>query len=151
MSITTTNVTIEVLRKIFAVHGLPKQLVSDNGPQFTSDDFAVFMRENGVQHIRTAPYHPASNGLAERFVQSVKMALKASERDGRSLNQRLCEFLLTYRNTPHATTGVSPASLLLQQELCTHLDLLRPNRRSHIVHKQAEQKEMHDSHSQDRE
>ena len=83
---TTTNVTIEVLRKIFAAHGLPKQLVSDNGPQFTSDDFAVFM-ENGVQHIRMAPYHPDSNGLAERFVQSVKMALKASERDGRSLNQ----------------------------------------------------------------
>ena len=84
-------------------------------------------------------------------MQSVKMALKASERDGRSLNQILCEFLLTYRNTPHTTTGVSPASLLLQQELCTRLDLLRPNRRSHVVHKQAKQKEMHDSHSQDHE
>ena len=82
-------------------------------------------------------------------MQSVKMALKVSERDGRSLNQILCEFLLTYRNTPHATTGVSPESLLLQRELCTRLDLLRPNRRSHVVHKQAKQKEMHDSHSQD--
>ena len=92
MSTTTTNVTIEVLRKIFAAHGLPKQLVSDNYPQFTSDDFAVFMKENGVQHIRTAPYHPVSNGLAERFVQSVKMALKASERDSRSLNQNCVNF-----------------------------------------------------------
>ena len=44
--------------------GLPKQLVSDNSPQFTSDDVAVFTRENGVQHIRTAPYHPASNQMA---------------------------------------------------------------------------------------
>lgn len=151
MAATTTGMTIEVLRKVFASHGLPKQLVSDNGPQFTSKEFEVFMKKNGVHHIRVAPYHPASNGLAERFVQSVKMALKTSERDGRSLNHRLCEFLLTYRNTPHATTGVSPASLLVHRPLCTRLDLLKPDRQSHVVYQQARQKKLHDDRSQDRE
>ena len=90
------------------------------------------------------PYHPASNGLAEQFVPSVKITLKTSERDGRSHNHRLCEFLLTYRNTPHASTGASPASLLIQRELCTRLDLLKPNWQSHVVCQQAKQKQAHD-------
>ena len=132
MSTTTTNVTIEVLRKIFAAHGLPKQLVSDNYPQFTSDDFAVFMKENGVQHIRTAPYHPVSNGLAERFVQSVKMALKASERDSRSLNQNCVNFinLSEYSSCNHSSLPsitVTPAGTMhtsgpatTEQEITRH-------------------------------
>ena len=84
----------------------------------------------------------ASNGLAEQLMQSVKMALKTSERNGRSHNHRLCELLLTYRNTPHAATGASPA-LLVQRELCTRLDLLKPNQQSHVVYQQAKQKQAH--------
>jgi len=44
---TTASRTIEELRKLFATHGLPEQLVSDNGPQFIADEFGVFMRNNG--------------------------------------------------------------------------------------------------------
>nr|XP_040226826.2 uncharacterized protein K02A2.6-like [Anopheles coluzzii] len=64
-SSTTTTATISILRNIFARFGNPVTLVSDNGPQFTSRDFESFCRQNGVEHIRTAPYHPQSNGLAE--------------------------------------------------------------------------------------
>ena len=53
--------------------------MSDNGPQFIS---AEFVKENGVKHVRSAPYHPSTNGLAERFVQSFKQALKVGERKG---------------------------------------------------------------------
>ena len=49
-----------------------------NGPQFVSEDFSHFLKPNGITHIRCAPYHPASNGLAEQFVQSLKMALKST-------------------------------------------------------------------------
>ena len=63
MKNTTAVRTIEVLQGIFARNGLLKQVVTDNGPQFVSEEFSTFMRENG------APCHPASNGLAERFVQ----------------------------------------------------------------------------------
>ena len=72
MSSTTTKQTIAVLNKVFAVYGLPEQVVSDNGPQFISDEFQLFMKSNGIKHIRCSPYHPSSNGLAERMVQTFK-------------------------------------------------------------------------------
>ncbi|XP_039602322.1 uncharacterized protein K02A2.6-like [Polypterus senegalus] len=77
MSSTTTSHTIEVLRDLFARTGVPQQLVSDNGPQFTATDFQVFLHKNGIRHITSAPWHPAINGLVERFVQSLKQALRA--------------------------------------------------------------------------
>ena len=81
MTQTSTSQTIDVLRQLFARYGLP-QVVSDNGPQFTSEEFAKFMRANGIKHTRCAPYHPSSNGAIERFVQTFKKAILASEKDG---------------------------------------------------------------------
>ena len=69
MRSTAASKTITELRKIFASYGLPQQVVSENGPQFASEEFAKFTAQNGIKHIRVAPYHPSSNGLAERFVQ----------------------------------------------------------------------------------
>lgn len=106
MKSTFSAKTIEELRSIFSRFGLPQQLVSDNGPQLVSKEFKTFTKENGIQHIRSAPYHPATNELAERFVQTMKQAL-ASSQSTQSLNRRLSTFLLSYRNTLHATTSVS--------------------------------------------
>ena len=61
---------------MFATHGLPQTVVSDNQSVFTSSDFEDFMQMNGIRHIRTAPYHPASNGLAEQAVQTLKEGFK---------------------------------------------------------------------------
>ena len=94
MSSTTSEHTIDALRTLFSHYGLPEQLVSDNGPQFTADVFAQFMKESGVKHILSAPYHPSSNGLAERFVQTFKRAMTAGEKDRRTVSQRLADFLL---------------------------------------------------------
>ena len=57
MSTTTSNQTIAELRWLFAVHGLPQQLVSDNGPQFTSDEFATFCKMKGIKHVHCSSYH----------------------------------------------------------------------------------------------
>ncbi|KAK7909343.1 hypothetical protein WMY93_014027 [Mugilogobius chulae] len=124
MKNTSSEKTIEELRSMFSRYGLPQQLVSDNGPQLVSEEFETFMVENGIQHIKSAPYHPATNGLAERFVQTMKHALKSSS-SSQSLNRRLNAFLLSYRNTPHATTKVSPASAMFKRQLRNRFDLLR--------------------------
>ena len=73
---TTSGKTIEELRSIFATHGFPQVIVSDNAPNFASEEFKVFLKQNGIKHIFTPPYHPNSNGLAERAVQTFKKALK---------------------------------------------------------------------------
>ncbi len=126
MDSTTSTKTIQVLRTLFSRYGLPEVLVSDNGPQFTSEEFQKFLKANGVKHARSAPFHPATNGLAERMVQTVKRALCCSK-GSTSIQQRLDTFLLAYRNTPHATTKESPAMLFLHRRLRTRFDLLKPN------------------------
>ena len=122
----TSHSTISVLRTIFASHGLPEILVCDNGTAFTSSEFGIFLRQNGIRHITSAPYHPATNGLAERAVQILKNSLRKSE--PRCIDKQLARLVFHYRTTPHATTGISPAELLMGRPLRTHLDLLRPNK-----------------------
>jgi transposase InsO family protein len=71
------------------------------------------MEANGFQQINSAAYLPATNGLAERFVQTMKPALKTT------LNRSLNTFLLTYTNTLHATTKVAPASAMMKRQFRT--------------------------------
>ena len=124
MTSTSATRTIEELRKLFTAHGVPGQFVSDNGPQFVTDEFRAFMKSNGIKHIKSAPYHPATNGLAERFVQTFKQALCAAITEKKPLSQKLANFLLAYRTTPHAMTGETPAMFLMGRNIRTRLDVL---------------------------
>ena len=89
---TSSESTIEVLRSLFAMYGVAEELVSDNGPQFTSDGFETFLKSNGIRHARSAPYHPATNGLAERMVQTFKQSMKAMKQESGSMNKKASEF-----------------------------------------------------------
>ena len=129
----TTETTVKTLRLIFSIHGLPMQLVSDNGPAFTSHDFKEFINRNGIRHTLTAPYHPRSNGLAERAVQTFKSTIKKMEGH---LHERIPRFLLQYRITPQTTTGQSPAQLLMGRKLRTVLDLIHPDLSKKVQDKQ---------------
>ena len=131
----TTQVTIEQLRGLFATHGLPETIVSDNGTCFTSAEFKQFVTRNNIQHITSPAYHPSSNGLAERAVQLVKRGL-AKLKDG-SMETRLARYLMTYRVTPHSTTGTSPSELLMGRKLRTLLDAVHPSI-SGTVHRKQE-------------
>ena len=110
MNASTSSATIEKLRITFGTHGLPEIVVTDNVSNFTSEEFEVFLKQNGIRHIRTAPYHPASNGLAERAVQTFEEGMK--KMNGGSVETRVSRFLARYRITPQTSTGVSPAELL---------------------------------------
>ena len=85
---TTTDRTVDELHAIFAWWGIPLQMVTDNGPQFTSAGFERFLALNNIQmHFKCSPYHPATNGLVECFIQTLKQALKVLKRDGHTAAQ----------------------------------------------------------------
>ena len=97
----TSDETIEKLRIVFANFALPEQIVTDNGSAFRSQEFETFLQRNGIQQIRTAPYHPASNGQAERTVQTFKTRLKKMLNEKGTINQKVHRFLKTHRTTSH--------------------------------------------------
>ena len=112
MTSMTSLKTTEVLRSLFAHFGLPKEVVSDNGPQLASEEFAQFLKQNGVKFTCIPPYHPASNGAAERSVQTTKGVLAKQVLDVKtsklSVQHRLANFLIMYPSYPHWTV-TSPA------------------------------------------
>ncbi|XP_037820621.1 uncharacterized protein K02A2.6-like [Lucilia sericata] len=130
--------TIALVDEVFANYGVPAMVVSDNGTNFSSEEFNKYLTAVGVRyHKYTAPYHPSTNGQAERSVQTVKNALKAMCTSKQTLQQNLNEFLRQYKNAPHSTTGVSPAQLFLGRQIRTRLDLVHPeNVSSKITNKQ---------------
>ena len=143
MTSTTTQRTLDELRLIFAVYGLPEEVVSDNGPQFTATEFVEFMTKNGIKHTLVPPYHPQSNGAAERSVRVVKEALAKQVIQGTqgvSMKHRLANFLFRYRTTPHSTTGVSPGELMMKRRLRTKLSLVKPDLAQVVEGKQEQQK-----------
>jgi len=122
---------IETLRTLFAAYGLPEEVVSDNGPPFASEQLVKFFKQNAMVHTFTPTYHPQSNGSAERTVRSVKEGLLQQLLDSslykRSLQHKIDAWIFDYRNTPHTTTGVSPAELFLGRRPRTPLSLLQPS------------------------
>ena len=106
----TSEGVITHLKSIFARHGIPHTVVSDNGPQYSSSSFATFADQYGFCHITSSPRYPQANGEAERAVQTVKNLLK------KSTDPYLA--LLSYRSTP-IKLGYSPAELLMSRRLRT--------------------------------
>ena len=94
MNSTTAGRTVAVLKEMFARNGIPCQVVSDNGPQFISEEFQPFRASNGVKHLHCAPYHPSSNRAVEWLVQTVKQALNSGQSQGVSLETILVTFLM---------------------------------------------------------
>lgn len=88
-----------------------------------------FCRLNGIKHLTTAPFHPASNGEAERFVRTFKTSMHKNiskiTDEGKSVDQALTILLATYRSTP-GVDGKSPAAKLHNREHRTLLSLLHP-------------------------
>ena len=146
---TSSAATIDLLRKSFAALGLPEVLVSDNAPNFTSQEFDVFVKKNAIKHVKTPPYHPASNGLVERAVQTFKEGMR-KQKDG-TVETKLSRFLFKYRITPHSSTGTSPAELIYGGRPRSHLDCMRPDLGKKARDVQLQQKVSHDRRARSRE
>ena len=104
----STDSVINSIKNVFARHGVPEELVTDNGPQFSSQTFRNFACSWGFHHTTTSPHHPSANGEAERSVQTAKKILNQND-----------PFLalLSYRSTPTKATGFTPSQLLMSRQL----------------------------------
>ena len=121
--------SVHVIRKIkshFARHGIPEQVITDNGPQFLSRDFQMFAKEWDFEHVTSSPYYNQANGKAESAVKEAKKILRKSKK----ANSDAFLAVLDHRNTPSTNMKSSPAQRLLNRRVRTLLpttaSLLQP-------------------------
>ena len=120
---TSSKSTTAILEQEFAHFGYPHTLVTDNATTFMSQEFQAWCKQRGIVHLTGAPYHPATNGAAERLIQSFKQALRESSLPPK---EALQEFLMQYRRIPFAS-GLSPSELLNGRRIRTKIDTLVPS------------------------
>ncbi|VDL65922.1 unnamed protein product, partial [Nippostrongylus brasiliensis] len=151
MGSTTAERTIAKLKEIFSRNGLPEQLVSDNGPPFSSKFFREYCENRGIEQIFTPPYHPNSNGEAERFVQTFKTTLYKGLRSRKTEENSVWDLLFEYRVTPHVATGKSPAEMLQGRNLRTTLDVIKTGQRKNLMSRYtAKMKQQYDKGKRER-
>ena len=147
---TTSTATINKMKHHFARFGIPLEVQSDNGPQYSSRDFKEFAATWGFTHTTSSPEYPQSNGLAERGVQTAKHMMTKAKHDGSDAYLAL----LALRNTPRDNTLGSPAQRMLCRRTQTTLPvaekLLQPHTpngqtiQNHLQKKREQQKKFYD-------
>ena len=152
MTQTTASAVSKTLVSIFDILGDPLTLVSDNGPPFNSEEFGQFLRKRGIKYIHSPPWHPQSNGLAERNVRTIKGFLKKAlincQNEGTDFNliKNVNKFLKCYRNTPNTVDGLTPAEKLFayspRNELNKLVALKAPPTRADSIPKDFEENEI---------
>lgn len=123
----TAEKVISVLQNFFTVFGIPTQVVSDNGPPFGSKKLEDFFNDLGIKFTNSPPYHPQSNGSAEKYVSTVKTVFKKfvlGAESSLSLQQKINKFLIHQRSTPSTVTKRAPIDLIFKYKPKTVLDLI---------------------------
>ena len=114
---TTSKVLIQEMKEVFTELGVPYTIVSDGGPQYTSAEFRDFLEQWQIEHKVSSPRNPQSNGIAERYVQTMKASLLKTLEEGEEVNLAL----LSYKTSPLNHSLLSPAELLNSRKYKTLL------------------------------
>ena len=122
----TATAVAEQLVELFSRHGIPREILTDQGSNFTSALLQELYTRLGVKALRTTPYHPQTDGLVERFNQTLKQMLrKFVDDEGKNWNKLLPYVLFAYREVPQASTGFSPFELTYGREVRGPLDVIK--------------------------
>lgn len=121
---TTSKAITNLLLQTFSTHGFPLNITTDNGPNLVSVVIEEFCREYGIKHHTSTPYWPQGNSEVERFYRTLGKFIKTCCVEGRRWQTEMHKFLLTYRNTPHCTTTIAPAVMLMNRKLRCKLPCL---------------------------
>ena len=114
--------TRTALKKIFATHGTPRAVESDNGAPFSSRDFASFAEEEGFHHHRITPLHPRANGEAESFMKILNKTEQIAHLKHQDIGTAIQDMLIGFRSTPHPGTGVTPYEGMMNRRVRIKLD-----------------------------
>ena len=149
----TANQVIAICKSQFSRHGIPEVLITDNGPRFSSHTLRCFTQQYQFNHHTSSPYHPQSNGMAEKAVQIVKRLMKKAVHDRKDLQLALLE----YRNTPWSDAIGSPVQRLMGRQTKTLVPtagtLLHPRTinlttvQKELIQRQRKQKFYYDQHA----
>ncbi|BES98873.1 Hypothetical Protein NTJ_11689 [Nesidiocoris tenuis] len=124
----TAENAIEKLEETFARFGLPRAVTTDGARCFTGEEFTSFLDRLGIIHLYGAPFHPQTNGAAESAVKIIKRCIqKNASNSSRTLKRVVQQYLLHHRNTVHAATGETPASMMLKQRPKILFDSMIPS------------------------
>lgn len=117
LSQTTTMSVIKTMKKMFSRFGIPENVITDNGPQFSSREFRQFAKDWLFDHTTSSPLYPQANGKAENAVKTCKTLMKKAK----ASNTDFLLSLLEWRNTPSAEIGLSPAQRMFGRRARTLL------------------------------
>ena len=128
------------LDQSFACHGYPDLVVHDGGPPYNSHNWKEYAKRCGFETSLCTPEHPQANGQAEKFMSSIVKITHASIAEGKDPKKEIYTFLMNYRNTPHSSTGQTPASLMMNRGIKTKIPTMIKTPTT-PAHKEARQKD----------
>lgn len=117
--------TCNALLEIFARYGILKEILSDNGSNFTASVTEALLKILKVYHIKSGPFHPATNGMLKRSHQVLQKTLDELGATTKDWDDFLPQTLMALRTAPHAALGFSPFHLLFGKEARTPVKALR--------------------------
>ena len=135
--VTTSEKIITWMKNQFARYGNPDAVVTDNGPQFISQEFTSFLKDHDIHHYRTAVYNPQENGVVEAFNKYLKHGIQAFHSAGTNWNQGIQNLLFQYRATPRLAGEDSPAKIFLGRNIRMDFQM---NRSEPMRHTQEQEK-----------
>ena len=103
---------------MFATHGTPEVITSDNVP-YALEEFIAWCKQLGIKHRKITPLWPAANAQVKRFNKTLEKTIRIATVEGKNWRSELFVLLMNNRNTPHSSTGVSPASLVMNRWIVT--------------------------------
>ena len=113
----SARTVIPHLDTIFARHGIPQTVKTDNGPPFNGQEFKTFSKELSFCHRKVTPLWPEANGEAERFIQTLNKHVRTATAENVNWKTHLPQFLRLYRATPHSSTKISPFEALNNRKM----------------------------------
>ena len=148
VSSTAAGNAFPALERIFATHGIPEVLKTDNGPPFQGQAFHEFATEKGFHHRKVTPLWPEANGHAENFMRNLDKVARTAHSQGKDWRRELYVFVANYRATPHPSTGKSPYELCMNRTVRTKFPTIpQVNPDAEVVQKDQEAKARMKAHA----